>query len=141
LRLGASHVLFVLPLFEMAHGDVLRFRETVDCLHILIATFSERGRGRNRELPLPVQENAYFSCGLKFGHERLLEDAIYAAAPQVHVMPEQSGIVGHDDLSDNEDSNRRGRDQTRPYGDESHRSNRMSSEAQRTRFWKFTRGE
>src|SRR5215831_15823714 len=94
--IGASYFLFVLALLEVNDGNAVIFGKPVDRLHIFITDPAKRGRRRNRELPLPAQERAHLSHGLKPGYVRLQEDTVDRATPQRHMIPEQRTIVGHD---------------------------------------------
>jgi len=87
-QIGTSCFLFVLALLEVHDRNMVSFRKPVDRLHVFIADSAKRGRGRNRELPLPAQERAYVPDGLKPGYVGLQENAIDGTAPEGHVIPE-----------------------------------------------------
>jgi hypothetical protein len=80
--------LFLLSLFEVHHGNMIRFGKTVDRLHIGIADSAECRRGGDRILALPPEKRAYISHGLKLGYVRLEKDAVNGAAAERHVIPE-----------------------------------------------------
>jgi len=88
----------VLAFFEGYDRNLGRLGEPIDRLDVFIADLAKGSGRRNRELPLPAQENADLSHRLEFGHIRLQEDAVNRTAPQCHVIPEPSTIVRHNSL-------------------------------------------
>jgi hypothetical protein len=81
-----SDPFLALALAEVDHRNVVGFGPAMNLGHIGRADLPERGRGRDREPALTIEELAHPADRLQLRHVGLKEDPIHRAAGQRHVL-------------------------------------------------------